>query len=132
MKEYKPIRIVKDIQVSVRSRADAARRYPHGEVRNVPVRDWKRLPGFTVMYRHPQRINVPSDSEMGLVAAGFAKLIPQHKELGCDDPSSELSGSRQKTARHKRKAMKEINAPEPEPAPMPEPLPEPEPKPEKK
>jgi len=110
MKEYRPIRIVKDIQIAVKSRAEAQLRYPHGEVKSIPVRYGLRLPSFTVMYLHPQRINVPTEDEVRrLVDTGCAKFIPQHKELQCDDPASELSGSRSMTRRHKRKAMKEIN-----------------------
>jgi len=110
MKEYRPIRVVKDIQITVKSRAEAQLRYPHGEVKSIPVRYGLRLPSFTVMYLHPQRINVPTDDEVRrLVDTGCAKFIPQHKDLNCDDPASVLSGSRSMTRRHKRKAMKEIN-----------------------
>jgi hypothetical protein len=107
--EYKPIRILKDVQVSVRSRADAELHYPHGEVQSIPVRDATvRLPGYTVFYYHPMRINVPTEKEMWFCNTEFAAFIPQHKELGCDDPTSELSGSRSKTREHKRKAGREI------------------------
>jgi len=140
--EYKPIRVLKNVQVSVRSRAEAELHYPHGEVRSVPVHDpTLRLPGYIVLYYHPMRINVPTEREMWLCNAGYAALIPQHKELGCDDPGSELSGSRSKTQEHKRKAGKEMQIrqerkpelmelveaetklatkPEPEPEPEPE------------
>ena len=146
--EYKPIRILKDVQVSVRSRADAELHYPHGEVRSVPVRDATiRLPGYVVFYYHPMRINVPTEREIQLCNTGFAAFIPQHKELGCDDPNSELSGSRGKTAQHRRSAGKEIREREKrepelmelveaetkvEPVPEPELEPKPEPEPEKK
>ena len=107
--EYKPIRILKDVQVTVRSRAYAELHYPHGEVKSVPVHDATiRMPGYTVYYYHPMRINVPTEREKWLCNTEYAAYIPQHKNLNCDDPNSKLSGSRGKTTRHRRQAGKEM------------------------
>ena len=106
--EYKPIRIVKDIQVQVATRALAERHYPHGEIKKILGGDRGEIPCFIALYEYPKRINAPTDAERALlVGSGFAKEIPQHKELKCDDPRSPLSGSRVKATRHRKQAMEE-------------------------
>lgn len=109
MESYKPIRITKTIQISVKSREDAKKRYPHGELQTMPVVNAAHLPGFTVIYKFPQRINVPTEAEESLVKTGVAQFIPQNKKLGVDDVRSDLRGSVGKTKQHKRTAAKEIN-----------------------
>jgi len=108
MNDYTPMRILKDIQVPVRTKVQAELYYPHGEVNSVQIKNATvRAPGYTVIYRAPMRINVPSEKELAFVKAGYAKLIPQDPR-GVDDPTSEVSGSASKAEEHQRKARKYI------------------------
>jgi len=145
--EYKPIRIIADITVPVGTRKRAERNYPHGTINCITTKSGRNLPAYSVSYWKPQRIDAPTPEERQTLlnaqsaeGQNYALEIPQHKDLGCDDPASPLSGSRTQAKHRQRKArLEELDRQDarklealeaPPPVPEPAPVVDPETKPD--